>query len=402
MNSTLLLLLAYVLAVTFSETIDIFRNTDNNLTLLSINIELDDKSNNDRYLFSFRLYKDEDPIDKIIYFCKQYSIYKNDCISLADNIKLLLLSYGYLINEISLQSYQYSIINTDLFYYDWGYQVIPIDMKLINDHNITYLFINKGNENILNTILHTCKLFQLSINDCKLLSWKIYMSYDIDIYKLSTLEEYLNSISYLIKPDSIEILIKIYSNGTLLLDNVILSYLTNGNYDYELSVSGICSDFKLNSIDCLAICQSIKSTLIENFGIKSPHTNILDDYIYVLQILSNSIISNKMKSFENRSISPINEASSSNTSSNSLSYIDLDFIEIGTSNFNTILGLIHPEDLISGISIEPILSYLDDLPDNIPSVIKLNAAITNGSYPYLWLQDIKIIVIDNNTTIVNK
>lgn len=53
---------------------------------------------------------------------------------------------------------------------------------------------------------------------------------------------------------------------------------------------------------------------------------------------------------------------------------DLDFIEIGTSNFSTIIQ--STNETIYGMSIEPIRHYLDSLP-NKKNVIKLQAAITD-------------------------
>jgi len=51
-----------------------------------------------------------------------------------------------------------------------------------------------------------------------------------------------------------------------------------------------------------------------------------------------------------------------------------DFIEIGTSDFDSIIG--HCSDDAVGISIEPISWYLDSLP-NPPKVAKVNEAISN-------------------------
>lgn len=49
-----------------------------------------------------------------------------------------------------------------------------------------------------------------------------------------------------------------------------------------------------------------------------------------------------------------------------------DFVEIGTSNFETLIEKAGPETV--GISIEPLKHYLEQLP-NKPRVIKLNAAV---------------------------
>jgi len=54
---------------------------------------------------------------------------------------------------------------------------------------------------------------------------------------------------------------------------------------------------------------------------------------------------------------------------------DLDFIEIGTSNFDTLLEKCSSKEY--GISIEPLKTYLDDLPEN-PNVKKINCAVTHN------------------------
>jgi FkbM family methyltransferase len=54
---------------------------------------------------------------------------------------------------------------------------------------------------------------------------------------------------------------------------------------------------------------------------------------------------------------------------------DLDFIEIGTSNFDTLLEKCSSKEY--GISIEPLKTYLDDLPEK-PNVKKINCAVTHG------------------------
>jgi hypothetical protein len=55
--------------------------------------------------------------------------------------------------------------------------------------------------------------------------------------------------------------------------------------------------------------------------------------------------------------------------------IDIDFLEIGTSDFDTLLHNARQEEI--GISVEPIRHYLDNLP-NRKNVLKVNTAITSN------------------------
>jgi len=54
--------------------------------------------------------------------------------------------------------------------------------------------------------------------------------------------------------------------------------------------------------------------------------------------------------------------------------MELDFLEIGTSNFDTLIQTC--DDSAVGISVEPLKCYIDDLP-NKPNVKKIQAAITD-------------------------
>lgn len=77
-------------------------------------------------------------------------------------------------------------------------------------------------------------------------------------------------------------------------------------------------------------------------------------------------------------------------------YKDLDFIEIGTSKFNSIIQVC--DDNAIGISIEPILEYLNQLPDK-KNVIKVNVAITGDIVDN---STIKIYYIPEDTIINQK
>jgi len=58
-------------------------------------------------------------------------------------------------------------------------------------------------------------------------------------------------------------------------------------------------------------------------------------------------------------------------------YIDVDFIEIGTSDFDTLIESASANTV--GFSIEPIKYYLNNLPDK-PDVTKINKAIVGSDY----------------------
>jgi FkbM family methyltransferase len=57
------------------------------------------------------------------------------------------------------------------------------------------------------------------------------------------------------------------------------------------------------------------------------------------------------------------------------SEIDINFLEIGTSNFDSLLE--KADDNVIGISVEPIKYYLDTLP-NKPNILKVATAITSN------------------------
>ena len=70
--------------------------------------------------------------------------------------------------------------------------------------------------------------------------------------------------------------------------------------------------------------------------------------------------------------------------------MDLDFIEIGTSDFDTLIQT--SNNIMCGISIDPIQMYLDNLP-NKDNVIKLNCAISDisGSATVFYIKPSDIV-----------
>ena len=75
--------------------------------------------------------------------------------------------------------------------------------------------------------------------------------------------------------------------------------------------------------------------------------------------------------------------------------IDLDFVEIGTSNFKTLIE--HANDETKGISVEPIKYYLDQLP-NKSNVKKINCAIAADNRE----KEVEVFYIPEKTIIENK
>lgn len=63
-----------------------------------------------------------------------------------------------------------------------------------------------------------------------------------------------------------------------------------------------------------------------------------------------------------------------NTSINNLELIDYDFIEIGTSNFDTLIE--HADDNTKGISVDAVKYYIDNLPNKL-NCKKINVGISN-------------------------
>lgn len=85
-----------------------------------------------------------------------------------------------------------------------------------------------------------------------------------------------------------------------------------------------------------------------------------------------------------RSINVIVEANKQALSNNHTAlsenqdYVVADFIEIGTSNFNTLTQLVDTADGLVGYAVEPSLHYLSALPDK-PGITKANCAIVSAA-----------------------
>lgn len=85
-----------------------------------------------------------------------------------------------------------------------------------------------------------------------------------------------------------------------------------------------------------------------------------ENYVQPIEVIDNSFIESSLD------INKIIEESE---------LVDIDFLEIGTSNFDTLLHKADPSEI--GISVEPIKYYLDSMPDR-SNVLKANVAITSN------------------------
>ena len=129
------------------------------------------------------------------------------------------------------------------------------------------------------------------------------------------------------------------------------------------------SDKMLNSIVFNSIFSNSNEYFINNYDhytnlFKNQPFIIFDNYILNNYDLNNDFFSNKL---------PINYFI--NKSFDNLTHLDnIDFIEIGSSHFETLIE--ECKNIDKGITIDPIKYYLDELPNKI-NVKKLNLAISD-------------------------
>ncbi len=151
--------------------------------------------------------------------------------------------------------------------------------------------------------------------------------------------------------------------GNLMLRDMFLA--NSKLYDNYEIFNGLSNLYPVNYTHCV------------NEFIRKPYANyknIIREY-QPLVVLVNSVykyLNNKTEDEILKGNMPINYFI--NKSFENMKLTDYDFIEIGTSNFDTLIQL--ADDTTKGISVDAVKYYIDSLPDK-KNVIKLNVGISN-------------------------
>lgn len=277
-----------------------------------------------------------------------------------------------------------------------------------------------------------CSFYNLATIHCELLYWKLYIKYDINNYKLLTVNEYLDVI--LPSLTHSEFRMKIPFNDP----NV------NERKNSNSLKSDLCQYYQLKRKSCTVLMKDYRDAMNRRYGDGLYDTNFVMDKIEeIISERGNRISPSTNDDGNDNNIDMVDDdddddevvdVASDAGVHDDIHFIDVDVVEIGTSNFNTIIGFIDIDDPISGdpmimnnshynivlylyygtsiiylylcifmfiiiisfyyaalllsigFAIEPINNYLHDLPNRI-LMHKINAAISNGSYPRFLLNE---------------
>ena len=94
--------------------------------------------------------------------------------------------------------------------------------------------------------------------------------------------------------------------------------------------------------------KNIRDELIRHYGSDNIYADSLYDTIYVMDTIKDILSSRSNNTRNSYNNSKYSSDYMKNDSCNNNNFIDVDVVEIGTSNFNTIIGLIDKDDHISG------------------------------------------------------
>ena len=139
----------------------------------------------------------------------------------------------------------------------------------------------------------------------------------------------------------------------------------------DKSIDDLCLKYSLRRENCLHIARAVSAEVRQWFGYPGELGGS-DLYCYILVLETLELLMQEKQGSDDSAL--LRDLDFSGHSHN----IDVDFIEIGTSNAQTICQHINGDETVIGYSIEPSKVYLEQLPSH-PGVQKVNAAITGHS-----------------------
>jgi hypothetical protein len=334
----------------------------------------------------------DDPVDNIIVFCKQHDLKLYSCQVIVDELRNRLLinnniNYNddddknvlyvrdYYYNQAIIHQHGSNFISTsssDVSPFNIYYDTINIDLYYINLQSIcisiTNAYLSPFNRGMDYYYHHTkqrqymekiCSFYNLATIHCELLYWKLYIKYDINNnYKLLTVNEYLDVI--LPSLTHSEFRMKITFNDP----NV------NGRKNSNSLKSDLCQYYQLKRKSCTTLMKDYRDGLNRHYGSPNFYADGLYDTIFVMDKIE-EIISKRGNRIQSPSTNDdgnhnnndmvdddddddddddVVDVASDAGVHDDIHFIDIDVVEIGTSNFNTIIGFIDIDDPISGDS----------------------------------------------------
>ena len=248
------------------------------------------------------------------------------------------------------------ILNTDHTTTSWGKLQLTLDLYTISKKEMcSIIYLPYYTTSIDKELALFCREQLLYGISCRALEYDIY--------------NYLTSLYY--QPNGITIqnilynmyiqkdLERFYIPLTIENDDKYLSsrvFFTSELQSIDYNICKFCIKYSLKRIKCKELVDYI------DIQLKSYYGYVYQGELWALQYIINSL--------QNIASNPIISSYNDDNSK----YIIADFVEIGTSNFDTITQLVDEEEELVGFSVEPMREYLDSLPVR-KGVRKVHAAI---------------------------
>ena len=300
------------------------------------------------------------PLRSLQIFCTQTYTSTPDCRRIGNYlVDMMVLQDGYN-DSAPISSYKNDIILHAVDFdgisppYIWGNIQLQIQLDSLQGlKECAYLTIPVFEMGLDESIYNFCIKHNLKGINCLELNYEI-RNYLTCLYHNHNGVTLRNLAKYMITDEELiymYFLVDIYSPTTLQLSRYY--YVSSPTY-FAMDGGKFCIKHQFTRSYCIQFFEYIHTKVKLYYN---NNDNTIIPLLYVLYHIHN-----------------ISKNNQENIIQKEKYYIDADFIEIGTSNFNAITQLIDMNEPITGYAIEPYKDYLDQLPSP-PGVKKLNIAI---------------------------
>ena len=249
----------------------------------------------------------------------------------------------------------------------WNAVELPIDLSQLGKGSISsILSVPPFDTNIEAHVTQFCSIHSLKGMYCR------ELHSDVDNYLTSlyhrlggvTLRNVLEGMHYFEYFQQIWFFVDVHRAATThAAPQVVRKFFVPFVYELLDEAVKFCVNNGLSRVSCSAFAEHFQVQIEAHYNHVQGQ---LWQFLYVTRALSHIVLDKQQAS------------RSSDKTEGLADFVDADFIEIGTSNFNTITQLIDDTDGLVGFAVEPSLHYLNSLP-NKTGVTKANCAIVSAT-----------------------
>jgi len=334
------------------------------VTVLGFNVSFPLRFEGSQDVLKFGMRDGQNPTTMLHSFCSNNTIVWYKCAEIR----------SYLLNEVrlidadevdnKLCGYEDDVIMRTTGCTDsslvWGATQLYIDLSQLGSSNTTAeLILPAFAFSIDSQLMNFCAEHKLSGQRCRQLDYEA-VNHITGLYehpKGATLANMLTSMYFYEELTYLFTHVDYLPNGSTVPLRFYFaetgSYLTEGTLFF-------CAKHGFDRPGCTMFVEHVQDELEKFFG---EDRGALWCLLYVMRSINVIVESNKQAMLASSNAQPVPE-----------DYVDADFIEIGTSNFNTLTQLVDGADGLVGFAVEPSLHYLAALPEK-PRITKANCAI---------------------------